>query len=55
VTSIGSWSTTISSAAIRATGSGARTLAQALRDALGVTELPPLVSPEREQLEPTAA
>jgi len=29
--------------------------AQALRDPLGITELPPLVSPERQEVEPTAA
>jgi hypothetical protein len=34
---------------------GGRTPAQALRDALGVSELPPLVSPEREKVEPTVA
>lgn len=34
---------------------GGRTPAQALRDALGVTELPPLVSPDREEVESTAA
>jgi transposase InsO family protein len=34
---------------------GGRTPAQTLREALGITELPLLVSPEREEVEPTAA
>jgi transposase InsO family protein len=34
---------------------GGRPPAQALREALGVAELPPLVSPEREEVEDTAA
>jgi hypothetical protein len=34
---------------------GGRTPAQALRESLGTSELPPLVSPEREEVEPTAA
>jgi transposase InsO family protein len=34
---------------------GGRTPAQALRDALGVTDLPPLITLDREEVEPTAA
>ncbi len=34
---------------------GDGTPAQALREVLSIAELPPLVSPEREEVEPTAA
>jgi hypothetical protein len=55
VTSIACWSTTISSGSHQGYRLGGRVPAPALRDALVVTDLPPLVSPEREEVEPTAA
>ena len=53
MTSIASWSTTTSNAAARAIAEWPHSDA-ALRDALAVAELLPLVCPEREEVEPAA-
>jgi hypothetical protein len=54
LTSIAFWSTTTSNAATRAIPEWPHEPTQALRDALSVAELPPLVCPEREEVEPAA-